>query len=161
MCAILDANVVYEVFGSNRTGAGVAFFNWINTGTGNLVASGKVLKELNFNSNFRTWWQQATLAGKIRIVNEDNVNRKSEALQNEVSCRSDDLHVIALAQVSGARLLYSKDNNLQQDFKNKTLIDGPRGKVYSTLRDQSFTNSHRRLLRRNDLCPSCAKTRPF
>ena len=152
MCAILDANVVHEVFGSNRPGAGAAFFNWINTGTGNLVASGKLFKELNFNLNFRTWWQQAILAGKIRIVNEDNVNTKSEALQNEVTCRSDDLHVIALAQVSGSRLLYSKDNNLQKDFKDKTLIDGPRGKVYSTLKDQSFTNSHRRLLHRKDLC---------
>ena len=153
MCAILDVNVVHEVFGSNRTGAGVAFFNWINTGTGDLVAGGKMLKELNFNSNFRKWWQQAILAGKSRIVNEDNVNTKSEALKNEVTCRSDDLHIIALAQVSGARLLYSNDNNLQQDFKNKTLIDDPRGKVYSTLKDQNFKNSHRRLLRRKDLCP--------
>ena len=47
---------------------------------------------------------------------------------------SNDAHVIALAQVSGARLLYSNDSDLQDDFKDKSLIDSPRGRIYTTER---------------------------
>jgi hypothetical protein len=44
-------------------------------------------------------------------------------------CKSDDPHIIALAQVSGARLLCSHDEGLGEDFTNAKLIK-PRGKVY-------------------------------
>ena len=151
MCAILDANVADEVFSSNGPEAGVEFFNWIKDGIGRLVVSGKLLEELN-RTSAREWVRQAIIAGLIRSVNPSKVNSRTETLQNEGTCSSDDPHVIALAKISGARLLYSNDKNLQRDFKNKTLIDGPRGKIYSTLSDRSFTNSHRQLLRRKDLC---------
>lgn len=151
MCGILDANVAHEVFGSTRPPAGEKFFDWINTGNGRLAAGGKLLEEL-YQTSAREWAQQAINAGLIRSVNEHKINTRTETLQNEGSCSSDDPHVIALAQVSGARLLYSNDNKLSQDFKNKMLIDGPRGKVYSTRKDQHFTNSHRQLLRKKDLC---------
>ena len=151
MCAILDANVAAEVFRPNRPEAGVEFFNWIQDGIGRLVVGGKLLEELN-RTSAREWARQALNAGLIRSVSASKVDTVTETLRNEDSCSSDDPHVIALAQVSGARLLYSNDKNLQRDFKNKTLIDSPRGKVYSTLKDQSFTNSHRKILRRKDLC---------
>ena len=151
MCAILDASVAAEVFRPNGPEAGVEFLNWIKDGAGRLVVGGKLLEELN-RTSAREWARQALNAGLIRSVSARKVNTRTETLQNEGSCSSDDPHVIALAQVSGARLLYSNDNKLQRDFKNKTLIYGPRGKVYSTLRDQSFTNSHSRLLCRKDLC---------
>ena len=151
MCAILDANVAAEVFRPNRPAAGVEFFNWIQDGIGRLVVGGKLLEELN-RTSAREWARQALNAGLIRSVSASKVDTVTETLRNEDSCSSDDPHVIALAQVSGARLLYSNDKNLQRDFKNKTLIDGPRGKVYSTLKDQSFTNSHRKILLRKDLC---------
>lgn len=69
-------------------------------------------------------------------------------------CQSDDTHIIALAQISGARLLFSNDKALHQDFKNKELINNPRGKVYSTLRGSDFRASHKNLLARRDLCVS-------
>ncbi|SPE26752.1 hypothetical protein SBA3_1300008 [Candidatus Sulfopaludibacter sp. SbA3] len=53
---------------------------------------------------------------------------------------SNDHHVLALAITSGARTLATLDNELAQDFKNKNIIDNPRGSVY---RDQT----HARLLR--------------
>ena len=57
-----------------------------------------------------------------------------------------------LAQVSGARLLFSNDVPLHRDFKNRDLVDVPRGKVYSTREDTSFTQRHRRLLNDPALC---------
>lgn len=65
-------------------------------------------------------------------------------------------HIIALAKISGARLLYSNDQLLQRDFNEKELIDKPRGKIYSTHKTDEYDNSKfdeakRRLLNRN-LC---------
>ena len=153
MCAIVDANVVSEIFGSDLPPAGEKFFDWLNKGSGRLVGGGKLLEELEKSSvDFRRWGQEAQLAGKMRIVNKSEVDARTEQIQNEGAIRSDDPHVIALAQVSGARLLYSNDGNLQQDFKNKSLIDDPRGKVYSTREDGSFQRSHDRLLKNKNLC---------
>ncbi len=46
MCAIVDANVMHEVFGSNLQSAGEQFFNWIEKGTKRLVVGGKLREEL-------------------------------------------------------------------------------------------------------------------
>ena len=154
MCAIIDVNIAAEVFGSNRPSAGVAFSNWLNSGRGQLVVGGKLLQELDGDHKFRTWRQQAVLAGRVALCNNDAVNEKMKKLQRENACRSDDPHVIALAQISGARLLYSNDADLQQDFKDKNLIDSPRGKVYSTRYNEDFQDRHRRLLGNRSLCKS-------
>ena len=153
MCAIVDANVVSEVFGSNLPPAGEKFFDWLNKGSGQLIVGGKLLEELEKSSaEFIRWGQEAQLAGKMRIANKSDVDARTEQIQSEGAIRSDDPHVIALAQVSGARLLYSNDGNLQQDFKNKSLIDDPRGKVYSTSEGGSFQRRHDRLLKNKNLC---------
>lgn len=46
------------------------------------------------------------------------------------SLRSNDEHVLALALVSGARLLVAHDRRLRRDFRNPSIISGPRGNVY-------------------------------
>ena len=46
--------------------------------------------------------------------------------------KSDDEHILALARVSGARLLFSGDQDLHDDFKNADIISNPKGKVYQT-----------------------------
>ena len=40
MCAIVDANVAHEVFGTSQTPAGKRFYDWINEGQGRLVIGG-------------------------------------------------------------------------------------------------------------------------
>ena len=153
MCAIVDANVVSEIFGSNLPPAGEKFFDWLNQGSGRLVVGGKLLEELEKSSaDFRHWGREAQLAGRMKIVDKSEVDARTEQIQNEGTIRSDDPHVIALAQVSGARLLYSNDRNLQKDFDNKRLIDAPRGKVYSTSVNKSFQPRHDRLLKNKKLC---------
>ena len=143
MCAILDASVVHKVFGDNRPEAGQKFFEWLDSGKGKLVVGGKLLRELE-RTPIREWLQQALLAGLAAQPDNGEVDRRTRALEEAKSCQSDDPHVIALAQVSGARLLYSEDNRLQQDFKDPALIDNPRGKVYT---------GQQHLLRGADLCP--------
>ena len=88
----------------------------------------------------------------MKFIDDDIVKSRVEEIEESGSFKSDDPHVIALAQISGARLLYSNDPDLQQDFGDKRLIDSPRGKVYSTRINQEFTRIHRQLLGRRDLC---------
>ena len=153
MCAILDANVVHEVFGSNLRPAGEKFFEWIETGSERLVVGGKLREELEQGSeDFRIWARQAIIARKMKIISKERVDAQTKEIEDNVEYKSNDPHVIALAQVSGARLLYSNDGNLQEDFKNKNLIDGPRGKVYSTRENKNFQPAHRRLLAERNLC---------
>lgn len=151
MCAIVDANTANEIFGTKRSEAGSKFFDWLNTGTGILIAGGKLLDELN-KTKCREWARQAMLSGKIILESRQVVEDQTAKLYNENACKSNDHHVIALAQISGARLLYTNDNDLQEDFKNKKLIDKPRGRIYSTNKYNQYTDSQRELLGRKDLC---------
>ena len=73
-------------------------------------------------------------------------------LRDSNACVSDDQHVIALAQVSGARLLFSNEPNLHRDFKSKRLIDKPRGKVYSNKESKDLSKAHEKLLADKALC---------
>lgn len=153
MCAIVDANVANEVFSSNDSfGAGVKFFNWINTGIGRFVTGGKLLDEQHLHTSAWRWIVEARRAGKAKIIEMERANLLADQLKNENCCESDDQHIIALAQISGARLLYSNDRTLHKDFKNKKLIDNPRGKIYSTTRCRHFNDSHNRMLKDENLC---------
>lgn len=146
MCVILDNNIVSEVFGERRPPAGEAFFDWINSGNGRLLGGGKLLEELAGGEKFRVWWQQAVLAGLATRVDDDVVQREATRLAEQEACRSNDEHVVALAVVGGARLLYANDRKLQLDFKDRRLLKDPPGRVYSTRRSGAFTRSKKKLL---------------
>lgn len=156
MCAIVDANVANEVFGPKQSPAGEAFYGWINAAAGRLVLGGKLLRELQRGSpEFRVWASTLGEAGRLRIVNADQVNARAREIKTE--CVSDDSHIIALAQVSGARLLYTNESSerkkrLCEDFRNRQLVSNPPGKIYTTRKTKRFTDTHKRLLRRRDLC---------
>ncbi len=152
MCAILDANVVAEVFGTNRPPAGKGFFDWLDKGDGRLAVGGKLLEELDKSASFKRWRVNAVRYGRVRRVDKDVVNSKTKEIEG--ACKSDDPHVIALAQVSGSRLLYSNDLALHKDFTDLSLIKKPPGKVYSTLRTSKFTRARRDLLVQ---APSCSR----
>lgn len=155
MCAIVDANVVSEVFGTNPPEAGMEFLLWIERNVnGRLVVGGKLLDELyNSSPGFREWASEVQRSGNMRRIKKEQIDVQEEKLREASEYVSDDPHIIALAQVSGARLLYSNDKKLQQDFNNKELIDNPRGKVYTTNHGrEAFSDSHKGLLAKKDLC---------
>lgn len=159
MCAIVDANVAHEVFGSKPSPAGREFYEWVGKARGRLVVGGKLYKELDKGSpGFSEWAKQAVLAGLVTVVDERKVDDRTDEIKRNGQHRSNDPHVLALAQVSRARLLFTNDRRLEQDFGNKSLIDEPRGRVYHT-RDihvpndnKEFSNAHRRLLNDKSLC---------
>lgn len=152
MCAILDNAVVHEVFGHGRPDAGEGFRRWTDSGKGQLVIGGRLRAELVRNHAFRPWLAEALRGGRARSLNDAEVDARETTLRQSGTCESNDQHIIALAQLSNARLLYTNDDALTRDFGRKRLIDNPRGKVYSTKSGGEFTKSRRRLLQRGDLC---------
>ena len=154
MCAILDSNVKGELTAPSGE-AGAAFYDWLVSGQGKIVVGGtKTRTELYVHPVGRDRRLIAELRRAAAIIETDDaaVDSATRALCRQETCRSDDQHIIALAQISGARLLYSNEPKLHIDFKNKDLIDKPRGKVYTTLRGKAFKATHRDLLRDPDLC---------
>lgn len=149
MCAIVDRNAVGELLKQTHEAA-KGFYKWLRE-KGTLVVGGQELREAIYRRNDdreRQAVNELRSAGKIIEVKDSALEERASDLRKNNSCVSDDEHIIALAQISRARLLYSKDKDLHKDFHNKELIDNPRGVVYSTLIDTSFSKDRRELLQR-------------
>ena len=157
MCAIVDANVVGELWDGSSSAAGQGFRQWVEGPNGQLVLGGKLRRELGAATTAR-WLRELDRASKLTSIDDLQVDQLAASLESlpdsdPGSCKSDDHHVIALAQISGARMLYSNDQALQRDFKNTALIDQPRGTVYSTLQSKAFNSNRRAQLRRHRCRP--------
>ena len=151
MCAIIDANARHEVFGDNQSPAGKFFLNWLlDKGGARLAVGGKLWAELNSYGKFQPFFADLLRRSKIVKCDDDSVNAEA-ALIDDI-CQSNDSHILALARVSGDRLLYSNDLDLHEDFKNPRIIDEPRGRIYTTVKYNGIRKAHRTLLNRKDLC---------
>lgn len=138
MCIIVDANVAADMTGLNPCAASSQVVDWLTT-KGSLVVGGKLTEELQRVRSAGRLLVALKRAGRLITANDQAVAERTTALETATACISDDPHVIALAQVSGARLLYSKDQALHADFCSATLLSAPRGSVYQA-------TSHRHLL---------------
>lgn len=161
MCAILDADVRDAVFGKKPTSAGGIFFKWINSGRGCLVVSKRLWNELKHKppETFKMWEQQLILAGKkkkkkdlsLRKLSREDEEASEEfiaELESANVCRSNDVHILALAKVSGSRLLFSNDKALWDDFRDRNILQ-PKGKIYSKCMNKQTCE---KLLAQRDLC---------
>ena len=162
MCVIIDANILSDVFGENRSEAGEKLFEWIDNPKkrGHLLLGGTKLRAESMHvSAFSVWWRNATRSGVATEIKAKEIDDLEQYLIAEDSCSSDDEHIIALAKVSGARLLYSNDVALVDDFRNKgktpNLLPQPRGKSYPSSKppkNQEFTRDHQKLFENKKLC---------
>lgn len=156
MCAIVDANVLGEVFGNNPTEAGKFFYNWLNKPRGGILTIGgtKFKAETTTNANFARVLSERIIAGRVRQVPDTDVDAEAVRINAmNIRIKSDDEHILALANVSGARLLFTNDRNLIRDFGNSDIVGGTRGRIYTTTHGHgAVRRSHRDLLRRTDLC---------
>jgi len=151
MCAILDNSVRDMLFISQPTDAAKNFRQWVDSGKLILVVGGYLKKELTDRKpSVREWLSEGERTGRVRFVDDEEVNAVEEILETEKSCESNDEHVIALAQVSGARLLYADDGKLEKDFSDKRLIDKPRGVLYP--KEKIKGGHHKWLHEHRDIC---------
>lgn len=135
MCIIVDANVANEF--AARSADAVPVLKKVVDGNLRMVCDHD-LKEEWLRTRLGRLYQQLQLAGKI--VEYTHEQTKIEiAIVKKMPLKSDDPHVIALARVSGARILFSRDIRLHEDFKNLAFVPDVKGKVYQFCK-------HRRLL---------------
>ena len=152
-CAIVDANAVSDVFGDSPSEAGAGLRRWIGDGRGRLASGGQLHEELRAASGgFRRWAAAARGAGQLRIFDDETVQAQVERFEAHPERRSNDSHILALAMASGARLLYTNDEALQQDFTDRALVNSPRGRVFSTRVNRQFDRQKRELLRTAPPC---------
>lgn len=133
MCVIIDANVAHSVFNTKRqTENGKSLLKWIGQGRP-LVVESQLKRELNLDTNeyIQRWIKEGENNNlkRLKICPDSAVKQEIQKLKRK-TLKSNDPHIIALARVSGARLLYSKDQKLQEDFKKKEFISQPGGKIY-------------------------------
>ena len=129
MCLIVDANKVGEFFGEPPSEEAAPIREWLENRDGKLVYCdvGKYAQELKeHNEKLRNLYRN----GQADLI-EIGISEEQEKLEKLNICTSDDIHILALARVGGARLLYTGDKALIKDFTNKAIIDDPRGKIYS------------------------------
>jgi len=155
MCGIVDANVAGKLFGDPRNSFETAkrFLEHVRNKKMTLVIGGKLTEEISKVEAAKQWFHTALDAGRAYRVPDNAISAATEELDESDLCRSDDLHVLALARESGARLLYTNDKNLIDDFGDREIINSPRGKVYTDRQGGKFTSRHRGLLQKN----VCAK----
>jgi predicted nucleic acid-binding protein len=146
VCVIVDANLFSQVFTHPVPSDFEPIHDWIDNQGGALVFGGSTLaKEISRVGDARRRILEWSRQGKARQVPAAQVDIRARELEHTGACESNDTHVIALAQLSGSRVLCSLDRALTNDFKNKTLLSGPRGSVYRKA-------SHRHLLAHTPHC---------
>ena len=146
MCAIVDANGWHEVFSRKRPPAGDAFRRWLSGKRGFAVLGGQLRREIANGQKRKRQIQAFVQNGMLVPIPDAEVDGEAERIERRGGFRSDDPHILALAKVSGARLLYTNDRDLQDDFKNADFVVD--GKIYSTLETTKHTRRQRDLLRR-------------
>jgi hypothetical protein len=148
MCVIIDVNLAFHIFTSAPEADFRPVFDWLHAPDKNgcLVIGGKLLKELTQRKASLGYLRALVQAGRAYQFPNAEVQSEEQQVTDSGLCQSNDPHVVALARVSGARILCSHDQALHQDFRNPKLISKPRGRVY-----QSAT--HTRLLRHDRCCP--------
>ena len=139
MCLIVDANLLSLVFSENPNDDFRPIREWLDS-EGKLAVGGHLLVEYDKITNLLSYILSLSRAGKARIIPSNVVNDEEKLVTNQ--CKSDDPHVIALARVSGARILCSRDKTLHTDFRNSELIDDPRGHIYQNAKHKQLLSMY-------------------
>jgi hypothetical protein len=152
MCLIVDANLAALVFNKPVNADFKPIIDWLTLPKkdGILVVGGHLAVELDRVATAKRFVRVLQQAGRARIIPNDVTDEESRRVAGR--CVSNDSHVIALARISGARIVCSRDADLHADFTNPALISAPRGHVYQNAR-------HQHLLRQYGHTTAC-KQRP-
>ena len=106
-------------------------------------------------------YEELRFNGRVRDIEDRVVDAETANLEAQRICISNDTHILALARVSGARLLFSNDSDLRDDFKDNRIISRPPGLIYHSLGNLQVggtdkpgdkTEAHEDLLNRRRIC---------
>jgi hypothetical protein len=148
MGVIIDANRTGDAIGKKNDPDLDFLMKWIRK-SGYLVIGGKLKMELSKPQEFKNFIAELQRAGRLEVIDDDKIEAEINWLRMNVKLFSNDNHIIALARLSGARILCTLDQKLIKDFCNRDIIDSPRGAVYRNKK------THAHLLRNNVQCQKC------
>jgi hypothetical protein len=129
MCLILDTDIIHKVF-PNPAEDFEPVHEALTSGKAKLVYGGELGREYQRMVQFRRFLLRLDQQGVAKKFPDTIVDAKAENLRQEGRCQSNDPHILALAIVSGVRLLCSEDEALGSDFTNPRILAAPRGNVY-------------------------------
>lgn len=147
MCLIVDANVVGVTLTEQPAPDFAPILAALRTGGATVVYGGKLTEEYARVGHVLRLLAALDRSGRARQLSSAAISAEVDVLRQLGRCCSNDLHVIAIARLGRVRLLCSRDKPLHQDFRNKDLLDNPRGNIYQD-------PSHVHLLRAH--CADCA-----
>jgi len=142
MCVIIDANLAGKVFATPCDSNFKPLWDWVfdTRKQGCIVYGGHLAGELfrlrRVREGNRTALRELKRAGRAHeiprepVEQEERVVRSLRTAGGKRLCKSNDPHVVALARISGARVLCSADQTLHADFKNLLLVPRPKGRIY-------------------------------
>ena len=131
MCIIVDANRLGGLLSDPADADAAPVRNWLERGGRIVYSTGGAFTREVGRRRMRDRLLDYARAGRAQYVPADQLADDERTLAARHDLRSDDRHVLALARTAGVRLLYTGDRDLMADFKNKALIDRPRGRVYT------------------------------
>ncbi len=133
MCIIVDTNRMGRFLQEPYREEVAPIHKWLNK-SGRLVYSidGSFADEVNENAKKKL--EAYSRKGCASLIPAEHFEDLKTQLRNNSKVKSNDHHILALAQHTGARILYTGDHNLMKDFNHHKLINDPRGKIYSNQR---------------------------
>ena len=144
MCIIVDTNTFHK-FKNPDDEDMEPVWTWLEKRDGKIAYSDiEKLEEKWDNGGMQNLRNRLRQRGKLKIVSPRDVQEKANELKDEIA--SNDEHIIALAIVSGVKVLVSYregNSDLFTDFKNRQLVGG---KVYTR-------KAHARRMLTKDTCP--------
>ena len=155
MCvvAIVDANVL-SLLASRRHDSDLLLLSWIKSRHGLLAfpASGEYLSELRRNRAVMELIGRYEQGGQLKKISKAALSEAVDLVRDK-PLRSNDLHVLALALASRAKVLCSNDEDLREDFKNRAIL--PRmGRRCRLLYPGAGTHKQRRVFLNRQRCPN-------
>jgi hypothetical protein len=130
MCLIIDANVANLVFSADPHEDFQPIWDALQNSRAVAVYGGRLAEEYAMLEKIRRLLLELNRRGALRKVGDEQVIAATEDFAKK-AIRSDDPHILGLAQVSTVRLLCSRDQDLHVDFTNPALLH-PKGSVYQT-----------------------------
>ena len=104
--------------------------NLIQSGRLAVALGGPLTRELLQNGGMGDLWAELDSNRLVYVYDEVELEKETRLIAER--CRSNDAHIIARARISGARVLYSHDHDLHNDFRNRVLVRAPRGSIYQS-----------------------------
>ena len=121
MCLIIDANAASEVAATPSTKAAKPILQWMRKPKGQLAVGGHLTEELR-KTPFLILLTEMFRSGMVVTYSRAAIEAAQSALAARKICVSDDLHILALAQVSGARVIFSRDKKTWQRLRKPSRI---------------------------------------